>query len=163
MPSPNGVLLAHADSKSQRCSLMGQYDPELLERIWRRTDGRCHLCRKKLGFHNYAQPGKRGAWEREHSRPRAKGGSDHLNNLYPAHIACNRAKGTLTSRTVRRYYGHRHAPMSRERKQEARESRTAVAAGVGLFLGAALGGPPIAFVFALVGGALASSSVPSNT
>ncbi|HZW06078.1 MAG TPA: HNH endonuclease, partial [Phycisphaerales bacterium] len=62
---------------------------EQLTAIYDRTSGYCHLCGKKLALTNYAAHGHKGAWEVEHSVPRACGGSDRLNNLYAAHISCN--------------------------------------------------------------------------
>lgn len=70
------------------------YGDEELKDIYDRTSGYCHLCHRKMSLSNYGRPGARGAWEIEHSRPRVKGGTDHGNNLYGAHIKCNRAKGT---------------------------------------------------------------------
>ena len=69
------------------------YSKEKLHEIYDRTTGYCHICHKKLAFKNYSSVGSRGAWEVEHSKPRAKGGSDNLKNLYPACIFCNRSKG----------------------------------------------------------------------
>ncbi len=135
-------------------------DPRRLRRIYDRTNGRCHICRKKLSLANYAQPNERGAWEIEHSRARALGGSDHLNNLYPACINCNRDKGTLTSRTVRSYFGHQRAPLSKEGRAKARQSR-AVAGGLGgLALGGVLGGPPAALLLGIVGALVGHGSNP---
>ncbi len=105
------------------------YDNEKLNRIYERTDGYCHVCCKKLSFVNYAQPVRKGAWEVEHSRPRAKGGTNHLNNLYPACITCNRDKGTVTTQTARSWKGRKRAPLSKEKKK--REKKTnAVAGGI---------------------------------
>jgi hypothetical protein len=50
------------------------YTDERLNRIYDRTNGYCHICHKKLSFVNYAQYGWRGAWEVDHSKPKAKGG-----------------------------------------------------------------------------------------
>ena len=141
---------------------MSQYNPDRLERIYRRTDGRCHICRKKLSLVNYGRADERGAWQIDHSRARVKGGSDHLNNLFPACIPCNLDKGTVTSRTARAPYGHTRAPLSRERKEEARNSRVVVGAGAGLLVGGALGGPLAALGLAVVGGVLGHSSVGSS-
>lgn len=95
-------------------------DDETLRRIFERTEGRCHLCRKKLAFQNYAAIGRRGAWEIEHSIPRAKGGTNHLNNLFAAHISCNRAKGTGSSASARAKHGFVRAPYSaKQRKTNA--------------------------------------------
>ncbi len=141
---------------------MSQYDPDRLECIYRRTDGRCHVCRKRLSLVNHGRAGRRGAWQIDHSHARAKGGSDHLNNLFPACISCNLDKGIVTSRTARASHGHTRAPLSRERKEEARNSRAVVGAGAGLLVGGALGGPPGALALALIGGVLGYSSVGSS-
>jgi HNH endonuclease len=45
------------------------------------------------------------ACEVEHLIPWSLGGTDHLNNLYPACIPCNRGKGTTSTRTVRAWNG----------------------------------------------------------
>lgn len=76
------------------------YSKEKLDTIFARTDRRCHICGKGLCRKNYARPGARGAWEVEHSKPRAREGTDHGNNLYAAHIRCNREKGTLSTRSI---------------------------------------------------------------
>lgn len=89
-------------------------DDNKLERIYRRTDGQCHICRKRLCFGNYGATGKLGAWEIEHSRLRSKGGTDHLNNLYAACISCYRSKGNGTIASARN--GYRTAPLSEKRK-----------------------------------------------
>ena len=68
-------------------------------RIYDRPSGYCHICGRKLSFQNYGIIDARGAWEVEHSIPWAFGGTDHLNNLYPACISCNRGKGTYSTRT----------------------------------------------------------------
>jgi len=98
------------------------YDSETLTWIYDRTSGKCHLCHKKLSFKNYGQDGAKGAWEVEHSIPRANGGTDHHNNLFPACIACNRSKATYTSRTARSWSGHTKAPLSKERKERIKRN-----------------------------------------
>lgn len=115
------------------------YDDETLWRIYNRTRGRCHLCWRKVYFTNYALPGRRGAWEVEHGLPRAKGGGDHGNNLRPAHIVCNRSKGTMTSRTVRGWHGRTRAPLSSAQHQQARERNAVRGAAVGGLAGLRLG------------------------
>lgn len=72
------------------------YTVEQLDLIYQRTSGKCHLCHDPLARSNYARFGERGAWEVEHSVPRARGGTDRLNNLYAAHICCNRSKCVVT-------------------------------------------------------------------
>lgn len=107
------------------------YDKGTLRSIYDRTAGRCHLCGKQVCFTNYGDSEGRGGWEVEHSTPRAKGGTDHGNNLYPAHISCNRAKGTLTSRTVRAWHGRTRTPLSKERQEAIRESNAWAGAIIG--------------------------------
>lgn len=95
--------------------------------IYDRTEGQCHICRKRLNFRNYGLFGNRGAWEIEHSVAQARGGTHHGNNLFAACISCNRSKGDCSSRTARRQHGFQCAPYSaRTRKRNA-----AVGAGVG--------------------------------
>jgi 5-methylcytosine-specific restriction endonuclease McrA len=128
-----------------------------LNRIYDRTSGRCHLCGKKLSFKNYGQYGEKAAWHVEHSRPRAKGGTDHGNNLYAACIDCNLEKSALSTRTARAWYGRRRAPLSQERRIEAKNS-AALAWGI---LGAAAGalvGP-----WGVVAGALIGAKIGHET
>lgn len=111
------------------------FDEETLRKIHTRTAGRCHLCWKQVCFANYANAEGRGGWEVEHSNPQAKGGTHHGNNLYPACIPCNRAKGTMASRTVRRWHGRTKAPMSKEQQEAMRQSNALVGLAIGSFMG----------------------------
>jgi len=53
------------------------FSDDVLDRIFLRTDGRCHLCPEgRLCRSNYGKLGTRGAWEVEHSKARANGGTD---------------------------------------------------------------------------------------
>jgi 5-methylcytosine-specific restriction endonuclease McrA len=110
---------------------------DMLRSVFRKTDGRCHLTGRKLAFGNYGSFGQRGAWEIEHSVPQSKGGTDHLNNLYPASISANRSKGNSATRTIRSQYGLARAPLSQERKQAVVEKN----AWKGLACGALIGLP----------------------
>jgi len=83
-----------------------QYDGSALRRIYDRTSGYCHICKRKMSFTNYGMARKKGAWEVEHSVPRAKGGTDHGNNLFGAHITCNREKSDFTTQTARSWHGN---------------------------------------------------------
>jgi hypothetical protein len=94
------------------------YDPAVLRRTFDRTEGRCHICHKTMCFNNYAKLGGRAAWEVEHSKARGNGGTDHGNNLYAAHIRCNRSKGVLTSRTARARNGFSRSPYSPNERRE---------------------------------------------
>ena len=81
---------------------MGYTDEELND-IYDKTGGYYWHCGKKLAWKNYGKACKRGAWEVDHSRPLARGGTDYLRNLVPACIECNRSKGDLTSQKFERY------------------------------------------------------------
>lgn len=76
---------------------------DTLAYIYDKTDGYCYHCGKKIAWSNYGQSGRRGAWEVDHSKPRSRGGTDHLNNLVPSCIPCNRSKGSMTTREFRNY------------------------------------------------------------
>lgn len=112
------------------------------DNVYDRTAGRCHICGKQLARCNYGKHGQRGAWEIEHSVPRARGGSDHGNNLYPACIRCNRVKGTATSRTARAKNNRKRAPLSLRRQGQVRANR-AVGGGLIGAVAAGLVGAPI--------------------
>src|SRR5688500_7526035 len=115
------------------------YSAEQRSQIYDRTSGYCHICRKKLSFTNYGWHGTKGAWEVEHSVARARGGSNHGNNLYAACISCNRSKGSATTRRLRSANGHTRAPLSRKARAEKRQGHTVSGAGAGALIGAALG------------------------
>jgi hypothetical protein len=134
------------------------YDNATLQKIYDRTTGYCHICKKKLSFSNYGRIDEKGAWEIEHSHPRSKGGSDRLNNLYASCISCNRSKGTHTTQSARSWHNRTKAPLSKSQREKAKCSNTfwgvlifgvigaAIAAplgiirGVGVLIGAILGG-----------------------
>ena len=92
------------------------FDQKRQDTILNKTDGRCHICRKKLARKNYGAVGARGAWEVEHSVPQATGGTNHLNNLFPACIPCNRSKRDSSTKTARGKHGYRAAPLPKEKK-----------------------------------------------
>ncbi|MDT5063048.1 MAG: 5-methylcytosine-specific restriction enzyme [Acidobacteriota bacterium] len=127
------------------------YSTERLEQIFDRTSGYCHICSGKLSFCNYARHGARGAWEVEHSIPKCEGGTDHLNNLYAAHISCNREKQAICTRKARARNGRTKAPLSSRRRAEAK-SRNAITGGlVGGLLGSIIN-PWAAVAGAVIGG-----------
>lgn len=134
------------------------FSDDQLNDIYDRTSGYCHICHRKLAFSNYGVIGARGAWEVEHSRPQRQGGSSRLCNLYPACISCNRSKGARSTRAVRDQNGVRRAPMSSNKRREARQQRSAAGAVIGGVAGAALFGP----LGALAGGALGASFFKSG-
>lgn len=89
------------------------FNVERQRKIFDKTDGRCHICRKKLVFEQYGSVGDSDDWEVEHSRPKAKGGTDHLNNLYASCIPCNRSKGASSTRVARQKHGNKAALLSK--------------------------------------------------
>lgn len=131
-----------------------------LEAVFERTDGRCHICGKKLCRNNYGLWGRKGAWEVEHSVPRSNRGSEHLNNLYAAHISCNREKGTVTTRTARKWNGRTKAPISKEKKQEIRSRNRWGWGTAGAISGAAVAGPAGFLVGGLIGGMIGEQIKP---
>jgi hypothetical protein len=137
------------------------YTSEQLNRIYDRTSGYCHICCKKLSFKNYGRYGERGAWHVEHSRPRARGGTDHGNNLYAACIDCNLEKSTVSTRAARSWHGRRKAPLSRNRRIEAKRSATVAGGILGAVVGA-LGGPWCAIAGALIGAKLGHEADPNE-
>lgn len=137
------------------------YSHKELCRVYDRASGYCHICGKKLAFSNYARLGWRGAWEVEHSRPRTRGGSNRLGNLFPAHVECNRDKGIVSTRAARMWYGRLRAPLSRQRRLKAKRVN-AVAGGI---LGALIGsiaGPASAALGILIGASLGYKSNPDE-
>ena len=127
------------------------YSDETLNIIFDRTGGKCHLCHKALSFSNYGKTEGRGAWEIDHSVARAKGGSDHLNNLYPACFSCNRSKGAVKSSTIRGSNGYKRAPLSRKKRKDEKAGNALIGGTVG-FIGGCLLGPVGAIGGALLGG-----------
>lgn len=83
-----------------------RYDRDRLNAIYDKTGGYCHLCNKKLSFINHGRHGSKGAWQVDHSKARANGGTNHMNNLFPSCIPCNIEKGTLHKTTIRRRKGY---------------------------------------------------------
>lgn len=123
---------------------------EQLNQIYDRTSGYCHICHKKLAFKNYGILGARGAWEVEHSNPRAKGGTNRLNNLFPACISCNRSKGASSTTSARAKNGKSRAPLSTEKRKSAKAENAIAGSVAGAALGS-LAGPVGVLVGAVVG------------
>ena len=121
-----------------------------LNTIYDRTSGYCHICKKKLAWRNYGVAEARAAWEVEHSLPKARGGTDHMNNLYAACIPCNRSKGDGSTAAARGSHGRRRAPLSRTKRLQARRANAVKGALIGAAIGS-LGGPGTALVGGLVG------------
>lgn len=120
---------------------MSKYDERTRLAVFEKCNRRCHLCGQPMAFSNYGEHGERGAWEIDHSNPRALGGTDHLNNLYAAHTGCNRSKQARSSASVRRENGMNRSPMSAAAMKELKGGDAVVGAISGGLLGARFGGP----------------------
>lgn len=129
------------------------YSNEQLNAIYDRTSGYCHLCHKKLAFKNYASYDQRGAWEVEHSRAKANGGSDRSTNLYAACISCNRAKSTSTTRLARAKSGKKYAPLSKAKRQQAKMELAVSGSALGAAIGGIFFGPGGALIGSIAGAA----------
>jgi hypothetical protein len=138
------------------------YASEQLDGIYGCTSGYCHLCHTKLSRKNYNRPGKRGAWHVDHSKARSTGGSDRLCNLKAACIDCNLDKSNKTTRTARGWNGKTRAPLSPEKRKQAKTENAILGAMGGGAVGFAVGGPVGAFIGALAGGHLAGSTHPDR-
>ena len=55
--------------------------------IYKKTNGVCYLCDKFVPL---------GSFTIDHKIPKAKGGTDEIENLFPAHHKCNQIKHSLT-------------------------------------------------------------------
>ena len=87
--------------------------------VYEKSGGECSYCEKEIVLYNRDRA-SRGAWEVEHQVPRAKNGTDHLNNLVAACWTCNLDKGVGSARTHRRTVaGERTARTSRRRWRTA--------------------------------------------
>jgi 5-methylcytosine-specific restriction endonuclease McrA len=137
------------------------YDNDRLNRIYDKTDGHCHICHKKLAFTNHGKRGTKGAWHVEHSVPKAKGGTDHLNNLFPACVGCNHEKGTVHTKTARGWKGNTRAPHSASKKKQIKTKNTIGGAVIGGAVGALLG-PGGAILGAAIGGAIGNNNSPKK-
>lgn len=131
-----------------------RYDDELLERIFDKTSGKCHICWKKISYSNFGSNGKRGAWEIEHSVPKSLGGTDNLNNLFPAHIYCNRHKSNKSTRVARAEHGHTRAPYSKERLRRIKKDNSFTGGIAGLAIAAVLETNPAGLIFLTIAGAM---------
>ena len=78
------------------------FSEERLQQIYNKTKGYCHHCDIKLAWKNYGNINGKAGWEIDHSIPISKGGTNHLNNLIPSCIPCNRDKGSRTTKQYRK-------------------------------------------------------------
>ena len=136
---------AMKDPKLAMTRARRSFSEERLREIFARTDGRCVLCRKPLHFEHYGKPEPEfpTAWQVDHSKALAAGGTDHLNNLNPAHASCNRLKGArLTAREARVRRGVSRPPLSTSARRRA-QARGAIGGGAAGFALAFVIGSPV--------------------
>ena len=138
-----------------------RFTEDELNRIYERTSGKCHICRKKLAFKNYGRSKARAAWHVDHSRAVANGGTNRLSNLYAACIVCNLEEGTVSTRTARSWVGRSRAPLSPSKRKEAKAENALVGAALGGLSGAVFG-PPGAILGALIGAAVGHDQDPDD-
>ncbi len=138
-----------------------RYTQDDLARIFDRCSGRCHLCHGPLALYAYGRTDDPRGWEVDHSVARKRGGSDRLQNLFPAHPACNRSKRTANSRAFRLSKGHRYAPLSVNERRKAK-ARNAVGVGAACWLVASLFWPPLRILAAISGAALGHEADPDR-
>ncbi|MCY1083748.1 HNH endonuclease [Archangium lansingense] len=69
--------------------------------VYEKDKGKCRYCGKRLSIKNHGKTGSRGAWQIDHSRSRRNQGTDHLNNLAAACVACNQEKGGRNARAFK--------------------------------------------------------------
>lgn len=134
-------------------------DINRLQKIFDKTSGSCHICGKSLKFSNYGLKTGVGSWSIDHSRPKAKGGTDHLNNLYASCPGCNLQKGTQSTRSVRAKNGLTRAPLSKVKRQKKKTQYTTTGALLGAGIGAIFG-PVGSSAGAIIGGIIGDISTP---
>ena len=122
--------------------------------------GCCHCCGGTPALRNYGAYGSRGAWEFDHSVPLARGGTNRLSNLLPAHVSCNRSKQAGSTRTARASWGRSRKPMSQDQRSRAKTRSAVAGAFLGALGGKILGGDKAVGPGALVGLAIGTASDP---
>lgn len=127
-----------------------------------RTGGRCHLCAHRIVRSHYGRTDVATGWEMEHSKARTRGGVDDGRNRYAAHPWCNRAKGTRSSRSVRRKFGLTRAPLSFNQRARQRRDAALELGATGAAIGGAIGGPAGAVLGGLLGALLGDSTDPEE-
>lgn len=136
------------------------FDEDTLDAVFEKTRGHCHICRKQLTRSNHGEPDGYGSWEVDHSKPKAKGGTDHLNNLYPICTACNRDKGDSRASTARSEHGYSRPPLSPQEFEDKKQGNTVGGGVLGAAIGGAAGGPLGAFIGGAIGAGMGASSEP---
>lgn len=103
------------------------YDDFTLSYIYDKNKGYCNICGKKLAYSNYGTLNTKGAWEVDHSKSKAKGGTNHRNNLFSSCISCNRGKRACSTKSARKKYGRYYEDKSSNNNDD-------LLFGLGIFL-----------------------------
>ncbi|MBI1805043.1 MAG: HNH endonuclease [Ignavibacteriae bacterium] len=115
------------------------FDNETIELVFEKSVRKCHHCGKQLAWKNYGRRDLRGGWEIDHSRPHARGGTDHLNNLVASCWSCNLDKSDLTTGQFRQFAEPIRQVRHRKKVERQVESVVgAIAVGGLIILGASL-------------------------
>lgn len=72
------------------------YTETKLSTIFRKTRGKCRCCGRRLARNNHGADRKPDGWQVDHANPVSRGGTDHINNLWPMCVGCNRKKADQT-------------------------------------------------------------------
>lgn len=142
---------------------MARYDDCTLRAVFTKSNGKCHLCGGQVAFRNYNALGARGRWEVDHSVAVSEGGTDHLNNLYPAHIACNRSKQARSSHSARQANDLSRAPMAAAALERWKLDSALTGVISGGLLGARFGGPVGFWIGAILFGLAAYAVDPNDS
>lgn len=108
-----------------------------VDTIWRRTNGKCHLCHKDVELHTYGSPILFGgqAASVDHLEAQYFGGTDDPENLRIAHQGCNSRRGIRDPEEVRLELSGR---MDEPRSAAGEVLRTVTLAGGGVAVGTLL-------------------------
>ncbi|MBI1944699.1 MAG: HNH endonuclease [Deltaproteobacteria bacterium] len=137
------------------------YSDDELRAIYRKTDGKCHLCWRVIRYALYGAYAERHGWEVDHSNPRAKGGTNRRSNLVAACCSCNRTKRASSTRGARKRNGvSTRRPKSRNEKRATRRKNKAIGGTLGAAIGGAAFGPVGALLCGLVGAAIGNDVNP---
>ena len=114
------------------------WNADELEHIFRKTNGRWHLCHGPLAWQNYGRRDVEDGWEVDHVKAAARGGSHLIRNMKAAHWRHNASRQDTHVLAARAQHGVRNSPLSAEEVAERAKKRLLFGATVAPFvLGAA--------------------------
>lgn len=103
---------------------------DTIHSVFDKRRGKCSICHGLLTREAYGSHNDAGGWHIDHSRALARGGhATHLNNLEPAHVACNLRKGTRSARATRAEHGKKRAPYTPREAARVRSGRAMIGGG----------------------------------